>query len=115
MKLRFLFHPVSNAVEAARFYREQFGWEEVWRESNLTIGVRIPGSEIGLMLDQDDDGAPAGGFFEVPSVDSFYVEHKEKVDFIVEPKDIPPGRYAIFRDPAGNAIRIFDNSNDGEA
>lgn len=112
MKLRFLFHPVSNAVEAARFYREQFGWTEIWRESDLTICVGIPGAEVGLLLDQDDDGASAGGFFEVPSVDEFYREHKETVNFIVEPKDIPPGRYAIFQDPAGNAVRIFDNSKD---
>jgi len=82
MKLRFLFHPVANAVEAGRFYREQFGWTELWRESDLTICVGIPGSEVGLLLDQDD---------------------------------IPPGRYAIFQDPAGNPVRIFDNSKDNQS
>lgn len=112
MKLRFLFHPVSNAVEAARFYREQFGWIELWRESDLTICVGIPGSEVGLLLDEDDDGVTTSGFFEVPSVDEFYLEHADAVKFIVEPKDIPPGRYAIFQDPSGNAVRIFDNSKD---
>jgi predicted enzyme related to lactoylglutathione lyase len=112
MKLRFLFHPVSNAVESARFYREHLGWTELWRESDLTICVGIPGSAVGLLLDQDDDGVMTSGFFEVPSVDEFYQEHKEAVKFVVEPKNIPPGRYAIFQDPAGNAVRIFDNSKD---
>lgn len=112
MKLRFLFHPVSNAIEAARFYREQFGWNELWRESDLTICVDIPGSEVGLVLDQDGYGVTTSGFFEVPSVDEFYNEYKAVVEFIVEPKDIPPGKYAIFQDPDGNPVRIFDTSKD---
>ncbi|WDL96696.1 VOC family protein [Alicyclobacillus sp. ALC3] len=112
MKLRFLFYPVPNAVEAARFDRDHFGWEEVWRERDLTICLRIPGSEIGLLLDQDDANSKSGGFFEVPSVDEFYSEHQESISFVQAPADIPPGRYAVFVDPAGNPVRIFDNSKD---
>lgn len=112
MKLRFLFYPVPNAVEAAGFYRDRFGLEEAWREQDLTIALRIPDSEIGLLLDQDDVCSTPSGFFEVPSVDEFYREHCKGTHFIQEPTDIPPGRYAIFADPAGNPVRIFDNSND---
>lgn len=74
--------------------------------------IEIAKGEVGLLLDEDDDGVTTSGFFEVPSVDEFYLEHADAVKFIVEPKDIPPGRYAIFQDPSGNAVRIFDNSKD---
>ena len=112
MKLRFLFCPVPNAVETAQFYRENVGWEEVWRETNLTICLQIPGSEIGLLLDQDKALKIPSGFYEVESVDAFYSENREKMKFFQEPIDIPPGRYAIFEDVAGNPMRIFDNSKD---
>jgi predicted enzyme related to lactoylglutathione lyase len=112
VKLRFLYYPVSDAVEAARFYMENMGWEEAWRETNLTICLRMKESEIGLLLDQADVIDKPGGFFEVESVDAFYKENQEKMNFVQEPIDIPPGRYAVFVDPAGNPVRIFDNSKD---
>ena len=66
MKLQFLYHPVPNAAEAARFYRDHFGWTELWREQDTTIAIKMPGTDVALMLDQDDGALTAGGFFEVP-------------------------------------------------
>ncbi|NMP24796.1 VOC family protein [Sulfobacillus harzensis] len=112
MKLQFLYHPVPNAVDAARFYREQFGWTELWREKDMTIGMKMPGTDVVLMLDQDDGELTAGGIFEVPSVDDFYREKKHVLQFEGAPTDIPGGRYAQFRDPAGNVVRILDSTKE---
>lgn len=112
MKLQFLYHPVPNAALAARFYREHFGWTELWREQDMTIGIKMSGTDVMLMLDQDDGELTPGGFFEVPSVDLFYDQKKDVLPFNGPPKDIPGGRYAQFRDPGGNVIRILDSTKE---
>jgi len=112
LKLVFLYQPVSNIKEALTYYRDVLGFEEAWREGEETIGMHLPNSDVRLMIEDENEGLPGGGIFLVDSVDEFYEEKKEKVHFIREPFDIPPGRYAIFTDNSGNPIRIIDFSKE---
>ncbi|WML56492.1 VOC family protein [Neobacillus sp. PS2-9] len=114
MKLTFLFHPVKNLKDSIEFYRDTLGFEESWREGEHTAALKLPGSDVQLMLEDEDenDGLPAGGIFLVESVDQYYAENNGKLVFIKEPIDIPPGRYAIYQDNSGNPIRILDFSKD---
>ncbi|MFS0780597.1 VOC family protein [Bacillus sp. 1P06AnD] len=112
MKLAFLCHPVERLQESLSFYRDELGFEEAWREGDHTIALKLPGSEVQLMIEDDGEGVAAGGTFIVDSVDEFYRINKENFDFLKLPCDIPPGRYAIFQDASGNPIRILDMSNE---
>ncbi len=109
MKLVFLHHYVKDLKQALAYYRETHGFEEAWREGEHTAAMKIPGnSEVQLMLEDQDEGVPSGGVFLVDSVDSFYEEKREVLKFVLDPMDIPPGRYAIYLDESGNPIRILD-------
>lgn len=94
--------------EAVTYYRDVLGYEEAWREGEHTVALRLPGTDVQLMIEDDDEGLSAGGMFVVDSVDAFYEDNKGTVDFVKDPCDIPPGRYAIFQDISGNPIRILD-------
>lgn len=114
MKLTFVYLPVADIKEALALYRDRLGFEESWREGDLTVGLTMPGTDIQMMIDQDvPEGDKAGPFFEVDDVDAFYAEHKEKLNFVAGPKDIPPGRYAAFEDPWGNRTHVLDLSAGG--
>jgi catechol 2,3-dioxygenase-like lactoylglutathione lyase family enzyme len=112
MKLTFLYQPVEDLEAAVAFYRDTLGLDESWREGKTTAAFALPGTEVELMLDvPETDGAErlAGGFFSVDDVGRFFAEHKgiEPVGGII---DVPGGRAATFLDPAGNVLRIFDQS-----
>lgn len=111
MKLSLVYLPVADLKAALRLYRDTLGFDEAWREGELTCGLRLPGSDVQLMLDQDtpEDDRP-GPFFEVADVDEFYAEHAATLAFNTAPKDIPPGRYVSFDDPWGNRIHLLDTS-----
>ncbi|MDQ0270569.1 VOC family protein [Cytobacillus purgationiresistens] len=112
MKLAFLFYPVKNLKESLTFYRDQLGFEEAWREGEHTVALRLPQSDVQLMIEDDELDLTPGAVFLVDSVDSYYEEHKDQFTFIKEPVDIPPGRYAIYKDPSGNLLRLIDFSNE---
>jgi catechol 2,3-dioxygenase-like lactoylglutathione lyase family enzyme len=112
MKLTFLYQPVTDLEAAVAFYRDTLGLDESWREGKTTAAFTLPGTEVELMLDvpeQDGVERQAGGFYGVDDVDRFFAEHPslEPVGGIV---DVPGGRAATFVDPAGNALRVFDQS-----
>lgn len=108
MKLVFLYHPVKNLKESLTFYREKLGFEEAWREGDHTVALKLPNSEIQLMIEDDEQELSAGGVFLVNSVDGIYNENKDTLEFIKGPVDVPPGRYAIYKDNSGNLLRIID-------
>lgn len=112
MKLAFLYHPVKDLKAAVAYYRDVLGYEEAWREGEHTAALKLPGTDVQLMIEDEDEGLPAGGMFVVDSVDEFYENNKDKVDFVKDPCDIPPGRYAIFQDISGNPVRILDLSKE---
>ncbi|MEH7111417.1 VOC family protein [Neobacillus niacini] len=112
MKLVFLYHPVDNIKESLTYYRDTLGFEEAWREGEHTVALHIPNSEVRLLIEDDEKELGAGGVFLVESVDQFFNEKKEVLEFVKEPIDIPPGRYAIYKDNSGIAIRIIDFSKE---
>jgi catechol 2,3-dioxygenase-like lactoylglutathione lyase family enzyme len=112
MKLVFLYQPVKNLKESLTFYREVLGFEEAWREGEHTAALKLPDTDVRLMIEDEDEGLPSGGVFLVDSVDTFFNEHKDQLEFLRQPCDIPPGRYAIYADNAGNPIRILDFTNE---
>lgn len=112
MKLVFLCHPVDNIKESLAYYRDTLGFEEAWREGEHTVALQIPDSEVRLLIEDDEKELGAGGIFLVESVDSFFNEKNDALEFVKEPIDIPPGRYAIYKDTSGNPIRIIDFSNE---
>ena len=112
MKLAFIDYPVKDLKKSIAFYRDTMGFEEAWREGDHTVAFKLPGSEVQLMIENDEYGTGPGAVFLVESVDQFFVENKEQLEFVKEPVDIPPGRYAIFQDVDGNLIRILDFTNE---
>ncbi|WYP27200.1 VOC family protein [Alkalihalobacillus sp. FSL W8-0930] len=112
MRLAFLCHPTTDLKRALSFYREQLGLEEAWREGSHTVALKIEGNnEVQLMVETGEN-VPAGGVFIVDDVNKFYEENQSTLDFIKEPCDIPPGRYAIFNDIDSNPLRIIDMTNE---
>jgi catechol 2,3-dioxygenase-like lactoylglutathione lyase family enzyme len=110
MKLAFLFHPVKDLQESQRYY-EGLGMTEAWREGNQVMGLSMPDSEVQLMIEEDELELGPGGVFVVDSVDQFYDDNETRLHFVKTPCSIPPGRYAIYKDEAGNPIRIIDFTN----
>ncbi|WP_409296537.1 VOC family protein [Peribacillus sp. SCS-26] len=113
MKLVFLSHPVKNLKESLAFYRETLGFEEAWREGEHTAALYMPGTDVRLLLENDEPDTEAGGVFLVDSVDRFHEEKNRSMEVVKAPVDIPPGRFAIYRDNSGNYIRIIDFTKEG--
>lgn len=113
MHLSLIYLPVKDLKAALALYRDTLGFEEAWREGEFTAGLRLPGTDVQLMLDQDSpaDDKP-GPFFAVDDVDAFYAERQGQLAFVAPPKDIPPGRYVAFDDPWGNRVHVLDMSKD---
>ena len=112
MKLMYLHYPVQDMEKSLEFYRDILGFQESWRLGNQTVAFKIPNCEQEIMLDQDENDIGAGGVFLVDSVEEYYKEYKSKVEFVIGPIDIPPGKYAVFIDNSGNRIRILDFSKE---
>ncbi len=112
MKLVFLYHPVDNLMDSLSYYPNTLGFEEAWREGEQAIALQLPGTDVKLLIENDERDLGAGGVFLVESVDEFFQEKKDILTFVREPVDIPPGRYAIYKDGSGNVIRIIDFTNE---
>jgi catechol 2,3-dioxygenase-like lactoylglutathione lyase family enzyme len=112
MKLTFLYQPVDDLEAAVAFYRDTLGLDESWREGTTTAAFALPGTDVELMLDVPQNGGAerqAGGFFGVESVDRFFAEHQD-IKLVGEIIEVPGGKAATFLDPAGNVVRVFDQS-----
>ncbi|WP_154792240.1 VOC family protein [Occultella kanbiaonis] len=113
LKLTMIYQPVADLDRAVTFYRDTLGWDEAWRMGDTTAAFKIPDSEIELMLDiPTDDPHGQSGFYEVADVDAYFAEKKDSVDFLTEPVDLPPIRYAAFKDPDGNVFRIYHSTEE---
>jgi len=72
------------------------------REGASTAAFSIPDSTIQVMLDAgDSDAGGPSGFYEVADVDAFHADHRDSVNWVQLPQDLPPIRFASFADPAG--------------
>lgn len=112
MRLGFVYTPVKDLNSALAFYRDTLGFEEAWREGAHTAGLKVDGTEVGILLDEDPKEGAAGPFFVIEDVTKFYDEHNKDLSFVITPREIPPGMYAAFTDPSGNIVRVMDNTKD---
>jgi catechol 2,3-dioxygenase-like lactoylglutathione lyase family enzyme len=111
MRLEFIYLPTNDLPSALALYRDRLGFDEVWREGELTVGLRIDGTDTALMVDAAAvPGAPPGPIFGVDRVDDWLADREEALDVFMPPADIPGGRLMGFRDPAGNHLYVLDQS-----
>ena len=111
MRLEFIYLPVSDLHGALALYRDQLGFDELWREGESTVGLAVPGSETALMVDAEPvPGAGPGPIFGVDRVDEWLAGREEQLDVTIPPFDIPGGRLMGFRDAAGNHVYVLDQS-----
>lgn len=110
MQLSFVYVPVTDLKQALTFYRDTLGLEESWREGELTAGLKLPDTEVELMLDQVDDGRPAGPAFLLDDVRAFHERRRGELDFRSEPEQIPGGWWTVALGPSGNVIYLLDQS-----
>jgi predicted enzyme related to lactoylglutathione lyase len=111
MRLEFIYLPVSDLGNALALYRDQLGFDELWREGELTVGLGIPGNDAALMVDAAAaPGAGPGPIFGVDRVDDWLAGREDQLDVTMPPSDIPGGRLMGFRDQAGNHVYVLDQS-----
>lgn len=118
MKLEFLYTPVKDLKAALALYRDALGWEEAWREGDSTVSLKLPGTDVQLMLDEIESAAGVGPIFVVESVESFHADRPSELVVRDEPQEIPGGFLATYADESGNPIYVMDQSLDssgGEA
>jgi catechol 2,3-dioxygenase-like lactoylglutathione lyase family enzyme len=114
MKLEFLYAPTRDMEASLALYRDELGWEEAWREGDSTVTLKIPGSDVQLMLDaiEGDAETAFGPIFVVDDVRRFHAERPRGLRVTSEPQIIPGGYLATFADPSGNTIYVMDQSLD---
>jgi catechol 2,3-dioxygenase-like lactoylglutathione lyase family enzyme len=110
MRLDFIYLPVSDLQGALALYRDQLGFDELWREGEGTVGLGIPGTDTGLMIDADAaPGSGPGPIFGVESVDA-WLAGQDGLDVVFPPSEIPGGHLMGFRDVAGNHVYVLDQA-----
>jgi predicted enzyme related to lactoylglutathione lyase len=114
MKLEFLHVPARDLPAALALYRDEFGWEEAWREGESTVSLKLPGTDVQLMLvaEEPDGGGALGPIFVVDDVKRFFAERPAALRAKGEPEEIPGGFLATFQDPSGNTIYVLDQSTE---
>jgi predicted enzyme related to lactoylglutathione lyase len=110
MKLEFVYMPTRDLRAALTLYRDGLGWQEAWREGESTVSLKLPGTEVQLMLDATDPDAPFGPIFVVDSVHDFQASRPSELGIRMKPEAIPGGFMATFEDQSGNTIYVLDQS-----
>jgi catechol 2,3-dioxygenase-like lactoylglutathione lyase family enzyme len=113
MKLEFLYTPTADLQESLALYRDGLGWEEAWREGDGTVSLRLPGTDVQVMLDLVEDGdSRPGPMFVVESVERFADERPAALRPCGGATEIPGGFLATYEDPTGNRIYVMDQSTE---
>jgi catechol 2,3-dioxygenase-like lactoylglutathione lyase family enzyme len=109
MRLEFVYLPVPDLQAALALYRDQLGFDELWREGDETVGLAIPGTDTALMVDGAAvPGSGPGPVFGVESVGA-WLDGRD-LDVAMPPMEIPGGRIMSFRDGGGNQVYVMDQS-----
>jgi catechol 2,3-dioxygenase-like lactoylglutathione lyase family enzyme len=108
MKLLFELRPVDHLEASVDYYRE-LGLEPIAWPSDDTalLGARGHRPTIALVRDPAEGALGTGGVYDVGDIDTFFEDHRE-LDWLLSPADSPLGRYAVFADRTGTAIRVLD-------
>jgi len=112
MKLEFLYAPTHDLQAALALYRDELGWEEAWREGDSTVSLKLPGTDVQLMLDATDPDGAFGPIFVLDDAKRFFAERPAALRASAEPDEIPGGFLATFEDPSGNTIYVMDQSTE---
>ncbi len=113
MKLEFLNTPTRDLQASLALYRDELGWEEAWREGDSVVCLKVPGSDVQLMLVAEDGAeSPFGPIFVLDDVKRFHAQRPRGLRVTSEPQEIPGGYLATFEDPSGNTIYVMDQSLD---
>jgi predicted enzyme related to lactoylglutathione lyase len=111
MKLEFVYTPTRDLQASLALYRDELGWEEAWREGDSTVSLKLPGTDVQLMLvATEDDAETAAPVFVLDDVRRFNGQRPSGLRVTSEPQEIPGGYLAVFEDPSGNAIYVMDQS-----
>jgi predicted enzyme related to lactoylglutathione lyase len=112
MKLEFLYMPSRDLQASLALYRDELGWQEAWREGDSTVTLKLPGTDVMLMLDATPEGAQSAvaPLFVIDDVKRFNGQRPRGLSVTSEPHEIPGGYLAIFADPSGNPIYVMDQS-----
>jgi hypothetical protein len=111
MKLEFLYAPVKKDLKAVLgLYRDALGWEEAWREGDSTVSLKMPGTEVQLMISETDSDEGVGPLFVVESVEKFHGERPDQLSTRAEPQEIPGGFIATYEDASGHPIYVMDQA-----
>ncbi len=109
--------PVSDQEQAKDFYVETLGFELLvdnsWREGMRWIEVAPEGSATSLMLvSWSDSLLPSLYRIVVIATDDIQATHEELVAkgvfFDLPPTELCNGTQAMFRDPDGNALVLWE-------
>jgi catechol 2,3-dioxygenase-like lactoylglutathione lyase family enzyme len=105
---------VPDLQSALALYRDQLGFDELWREGEGTVGLAVPGSDTALMVDaQAAPGSGPGPIFGVESVGE-WLAGQTGLDVVFPPSEIPGGHLMGFRDAGGNHVYVLDQSAAGD-
>ena len=110
--------PVSDQVQAKEFYVEILGFEllvdDTWREGMRWSEVAPENSATSLMLVTWQAGMLPGMYrvlvIATDDVQAIYQELVPKgIRFDLPPTQTPSGTQAMFRDPDGNALLLWEH------
>jgi hypothetical protein len=109
MKLLFELRPVEHLEASVDYYRtlglEPLAWPGDDAALLSPVGSNTP--TIALMRDPAEAALGAGGVYDVGDLTTFFDEHRD-LDWLLPPADSPLGRYAVFADRTGTAIRLLE-------
>ncbi|GAA4904266.1 hypothetical protein GCM10023223_21130 [Stackebrandtia albiflava] len=106
-------YPVEDIDAAADLYLK-VGFRDVARPDHDTVLLAGPdSSHVEVMLERHpvESAAGAGPVFRIDDVARFHASYSD-LDWMFGPVTLPTGGYALFRDPAGNPVRIVDFTAD---
>ena len=119
MRLESVSVPVGDQEEAKEFYVGTLGFEllvdDTWREGMRWSEVAPEGSATSLMLVTWQAGMLPGMYrVIVMGTDEIQTVHRELVsrgiDFELPPTETPRGKQAMFRDPFGNPLMLWEHA-----
>lgn len=109
MKLLFELRPVEHLDASVEYYRDLGLLPMSWPDDETVLLGADRSERPMLMLVRDpvESVLRSGAIYEVGDVDAFYTEHRS-LDWLVPPSDRSTGRYAVFADRTGAAVRLLD-------
>jgi predicted enzyme related to lactoylglutathione lyase len=112
MRLEFIYLPTQDLDGALALYRDTLGFDELWREGELTVGLAT-GTDVTLMVDAAaEPGFGPGPIFITDDVKAFHAKHDGAYELTMPPVEIPGGFLSAFKDPGGNDIYVMDQSTE---